>query len=380
MDVSGNGQAIRSGMNRSALIIRADAGPSTGLGHVMRCIALAQQWRDRFGPVTIASRPLPKAVARRLHRERLQRVTIRPPTGSAADAAALLKVAVEQHAAAIVLDGYQFGPEYQRLVHASPFTCLVIDDYLHQPEYYADLLLNQNTAADQNEYEKRAPAAECLLGPRFALLRKELLAPSSSPAARTTDEIRLLVTLGGFDPGGVTQMVIDAIEMLSMPCHLRVRLLSGLPDLQIRDSRIDLVPFASDMAKLYRWADLAICAGGSTNWEMCRFGIPRLVLVLADNQRGIAKSLHQAGCCVNAGWHESSSPTQVRDMLAALLAADLAPIRLANRQLVDGEGAGRVAGRIMAVSRQRAVAGQRRESDQPHGLVEQAASDSNSCR
>ena len=89
---------------------------------------------------------------------------------------------------------------------------------------------------------------------------------------------------------------------------------------------------------------------------MSWFGIPRLVLVLAENQRGIAEELCRAGCCVSAGWYESLSAEDIYQQLAGLLRGDLAAMHLANRTLVDGRGVERIAERILAIGHQKLTA------------------------
>ncbi len=287
---------------------------------------------------------------------------ITAPIGSAADAAELHRLGTEAGIAAVVLDGYAFDSDYQLRLAGGNFTRVVLDDYAHLDHYHADLIVNQNAGVDRQLYRQRLKTGDVLLGPRFALLRQELLASNeigthdeigthhdTGTLEPTGHGIRLLVTLGGFDVGPLTQSLIDALEMLSSTYALHVKLLSPLPGLQIRDPRIDLVPFADNMAELYAWADMAVCAGGSTNWEMSYFGIPRLVIVLAENQRGIAEALQRTGCCLNAGWFESLTTIGLRNAMAALIHMDLTAMRAANRTLVDGRGAERVVRRILAV-------------------------------
>ena len=46
------------------------------------------------------------------------------------------------------------------------------------------------------------------------------------------------------------------------------------------------------MAEIMSKADLCVGAAGSTSWERCCLGLPALIVPIANNQKEIAKSLH----------------------------------------------------------------------------------------
>ena len=74
----------------------------------------------------------------------------------------------------VVLDGYQFTLEDQRAIRQAGCRLLLIDDCNHLPEYECDILLNQNVTAESLDYHIN-PDAQLLLGPQFALLRREFI-------------------------------------------------------------------------------------------------------------------------------------------------------------------------------------------------------------
>ena len=56
-----------------------------------------------------------------------------------------------------------------------------------------------------------------------------------------------------------------------------------------------LVVNAPNMAELMAWADVAISAAGSTAWELACMGLPAALIVVAENQTGIAAALVREG-------------------------------------------------------------------------------------
>jgi RimJ/RimL family protein N-acetyltransferase len=97
-------------------------------------------------------------------------------------------------------------------------------------------------------------------------------------------------------------------------------------------------------------ADLALAAGGSTCWELCRYGVPMVIVSLAPNQERLGRGLANAGAARFAGPLDRSRLSDVAHTLARV-ATDLdTRERMAARavSLVDGMGSRRVVTRMRA--------------------------------
>lgn len=338
-------------MNRAApLIIRADAGPGIGTGHVMRCLALAQAWRERGGEVVFLHAAVLPALAGRLVEAGCHSEVLTVEAGSAADAEATSRRALELGARWIVGDGYAFGAAWQARVRARGARLLLLDDYGHAEHYHADVVLNQNAGAGAELYARRDAHTRLLLGPCYALLRREFVEfPERLPY--TPDRpLRVLLTMGGADTEDATGLVVEALAEAS-GLEVVVVVGAGYARLESLRARVDalgagwtLARDVCDMPGLMAWADVAVSAAGSTVWELARAGLPAALLITADNQLGIASTLSSAGAALALGRHPGLGAAGLRARLLPWLAdADVrrdAASRLA--ALVDGRGARRV--------------------------------------
>ncbi len=338
-------------MNHAApIIIRADADGRIGTGHVMRCLALAQAWRERGGEVVFLHAAVLPALAGRLVEAGCHSELLTVEAGSAADAEATSRRALELGARWIVGDGYAFGPDWQAGVRARGARLLLLDDYGHSGHYHADVVLNQNAGAGAELYARRDAHTRLLLGPCYALLRREFVEfPPRAPFAPGRS-LRLLVTLGGADPDDATGVVIEALAGVE---GIEGVVVAGagnprLPELRARIAELGaawtLASDVRDMPGLMAWADAAISASGSTVWELARAGLPAALVVTADNQLGIAKTLAEAGAALPLGRHPGLDAVALRSALAPWLADARARDGMAARLagLVDGRGARRV--------------------------------------
>lgn len=338
------------------LIIRADAGPAIGHGHVMRCLALAQAWQERGGRcVFVTSRPAP-AIEARLTSEGFAVLKLEAAPGSREDASELAGSAAQFDAHWAVIDGYQFGPEYQQTLKNAGLKLLVIDDYGQIGAYAADIILDQNAGARETLYAHRESTTELLLGTRYAMLRREFRMHRGGK--RDVPEVarNILVLLGGSDPANLTVPLLQALS--DLPGDHKVTLVAGAGNANIPQARdlagrsagkccLEVEPH--NLPDLMSWADVAISSASSTCWELCLFGLPSIVIEVAENQLQLARELE----CRKIAIRIPLSPTTLQDVganLQRLLADAYSRDEVSHRAraLVDGRGAERVAAFIKA--------------------------------
>lgn len=360
------GQGVEQGAGGLALL-RADASAQLGLGHVMRCLTLADALAGQGVRAVFCSRDLPPPLAERLATGGHGLIALSACADQEEEAEEILDHLADAGLCPdlVVCDHYGRDARWQGVMRRTGALVLAIDDLADRP-HDANLLLDPTQGRRAADYAPLLPeGARCLLGPRYALLRPEFAAARPAALARRDAAgpvRRLLISLGGSDGENVTGQLLAAMDGMAWPGA------DGGPEVDVvlgpaapwRDSvarQIAGLGFSArlhhdvrDMADLMSGSDLAIGAAGSTAWERCCLGLPTLMLVLADNQAGIARALGGAGAAVDLGRAEALDAELLRRELAGL-GAD-APRRLAMSQaaraICDGAGAVRVVEALLA--------------------------------
>ena len=313
------------------VLIRADASPFMGTGHVMRCLALAQACQDQGLSVVISGRVNVPWVKARLLAEKIPFVPILGENvvqEQGADLLNQINIAAPK-ARWVVLDGYHFGPDVQKSVQADGRRLMVIDDYAHLPNYHCDILLNQNIGAETLSYQ--GEIGERFSGPHYALLRREFRQAAQTAQNRPMREQvqNILLTLGGGDFSNHLAELAPALALL--PKGVALRVIGGaMAEETIRSAlkdcpaSVDILYNVADMPALMLWADLCVTAGGSTCWELCALGVPFLTVELAENQRKIVEILEEQAiaprCSAENIVRLTSNPKQRQDAYARMQA------------------------------------------------------------
>lgn len=330
------------------LVLRCEATPVLGTGHVLRCLALAQEWMRRGGRAVLATGGTEPAILDRVRAAGAAVEPLHAAPGTSEDALETASLAQRLGARWCVVDGPAFAVEWDA-TWPGDAKLLRIDDNGLAQAFRADLVLNQNLGAAVSDYPQTPAGCRHLLGPRYALLRPEFMAVADSGGVRGS---RMVVTLGGSDPACATERVLEALlrpETQTVEADfvigaanprratLRVAIDAHAP-------RLQALVAPADLPRRFAAAPLAVTAGGTTIYELALLHTPMLLLCTADNQRRTCANFAMAGAAQFAGWHAEVAPVELARMLVAMRTDGprLAALTAAAGCLVDGRGASRV--------------------------------------
>ncbi len=338
-------------LSGEVLLIRADASVTIGTGHAMRCLALTQAWQDAGGVVTFAMAESTPAIEERLRREDAGLVRIEGVRGSGFDGEQLLALARARGPSWVVVDGYEFGPAYQRTLKGERLRVLLIDDIGRNGPYDANVVLNQNIHAQECLYRDRETWTRLLLGTKYALLRREFVS-AYEPREVAPVGRKVLVSMGGSDPDNVTCRVLETMEQVVVE-DLQIVVVAGgsnphlasVAELVAKSSHsCRILRNVANMQELISWADLAVSAAGSTCWEYCALGLPAALVAVAENQVPNAEALHVAGAAKLVAGGSQFPIGEMARLITGLAnsVSERKTLSRTARTLVDGRGAARV--------------------------------------
>lgn len=332
------------------LAIRADASIDVGAGHVMRCLALAEAWNRSGGEsdlFTVAPPPLVEAAAKRVA------VRVRSCASAGEAWTAIVGWTRANADAWAVLDSYDLGREARDTIRAAGARLLVIDDCATDANVHCDLLLNQSIGADALGYRVEK-ATRCCFGPTYALIRAEFRQQRSIRRFDASAS-RLVVTFGGADAHNqaarVARLLAGAVPPLEATIVAGQAHPDGGPEIASRSGvQIKWRTPGDGMASVLAAADLAICAAGTTCWELACLGVPALTMVVADNQCRVAAAMGEAGINRSLGWFNAVSDGELATAIETMRRDDArGEMSRRGRALVDGLGANRVVEAMRAV-------------------------------
>ena len=337
--------------SQRTVLIRADGSASIGTGHVMRCLALAEELKLREWDVHFCVYECMESLATKIHELSCVLHTIDASIGSDEDREQVSDLVKNLQATHIILDGYLFDDDYERgLKEHANVPILVFDDYGHADHTSCDILLNQNISARKEMYPQVPENCQLLLGPEFAVLRSEFRNFTFDKVQQESNQI--LVTLGGGDESKTIVKVLKALLLLNLR-DFEILLISGIGASEDAEwsallskfpCPISVMSNVQNMSQVMHESVIAITGGGTTTNERLFMGLPGVAGILADNQAEIVQSLVERSLGISVGWYKDASEQEIAEAIEALLRDKNLrdQIRQSGQKIADGKGVERV--------------------------------------
>ena len=331
-------------------MIRCDGNAAIGMGHVSRCLALADELREEHRcRVLFTMRDLESAGAAAVKARRYDIVALKADADSDYGPA-LQELVTTQHARALIVDVRdRLSRASLDAIRASGVRVVTIDD--GSDRRLASDLAFYPPVPQVEEMDWRGFAGQRYAGWEWVVLRREFAAGASA-------DIDILVTMGGSDPAGMTAFTVRALEQLDAPFAVRVVVgpafdrAQELIDAIVRSKhpiQIARAPEPAMLAALMRASRMAIASFGVTAYELAASGVPAVHLCLTDDHARSSSAFEKEGLAMTAGVFGRVSPQDLVSAVSRLMGNAGRRAEMAARacRLVDGRGAKRVAARII---------------------------------
>ena len=332
------------------VLLRCDGGPGMGVGHAVRCLALAEEAVSRGHTVDLAGR-LEGDFLEGLARSAPAGLRVLGPLSAAPDATGPLVQAALGYDV-LHVDHYDIGPDVLPALLGSDAARRPVLSSMADGAYGArpsTLLVDPTVDA---QWEEPPVAAEWhLRGARYVPLRSTVRDLRHEAPAAPSHPVGVLVVMGGADPAHCAPLVVDALAQTRVPMDVTVvatqATQQGLAERALRwpGGRLQVIPPSPDLPAMMARADVVVTAAGTSVWELCALGRPMAAVAVVDNQVAGYESLVRAGAAVGLGRPADLVPA---DAAAAQLlplledAACRAEVARAAAGLVDGLGSWRI--------------------------------------
>ena len=316
-----------------------EAGDKIGLGHFYRSLRLAVSLRKLGVDVAFDELNLTESLKGKLNDLEFEVVDSGRANKASPDLA--------------VYDGYGFdNGDFDSF---SQTKVAVFEDYKHR-QITADIVIDANltTRNDPNEPEN-CNCSQMIQGKEFIVLdyvhseKKKLTEEGNS-------QKRLLISLGGSDPRGLTWTVLEEIVQIQGSFSSITAVIGPLfKDAEQKREKfsnlfdnLDFVYSPSTLEGLNRKHDLAVGAGGTSAYERVASGLASVNLITENNQLRLANNLAQHGLALSLDARRKNL-SNLNNQLLSIDSDFIDSVKHVGPKTVDGRGAERLAKKLFEI-------------------------------
>jgi UDP-2,4-diacetamido-2,4,6-trideoxy-beta-L-altropyranose hydrolase len=276
------------------ILFLTECGEDIGFGHLTRCQSIAQA-SETFGAIisfVVSVRGMKPQLPDNSQIHDWYEPT--PDILSLIDGSSL-----------VIIDSYVVTQLQVANILKSHPVVAVIDDY-HRRTYHQGIIIDWTVGAESYAYSDKMSGVRYLLGSKYCALRSAFW-QGTQVRKYLPGIARILITLGGSDVKCLTGPVIYKLMESFPDTALDVVIGPGVRDhtfvhnLKRQNVLINFGCDDNEMRALMETADIAICGGGQTLYEMAATGLPPIVVQLIENQQDDVREFARIGFATSVG-------------------------------------------------------------------------------
>ena len=273
-------------MLKRTIVFRADGGPTIGLGHFTRTLALAEMLNEHFHCIFATRLPTEYQISE-IAKVCPERIDL--PNDDLHFDKFLDFLKGDE---IVVLDNYFFSTEYQKAIKSKGCKLVCIDD-MHDKHYVADIVINHAEGIDPNSYSKESYTM-LLLGFQYALIRKEF----RQPIGTCEKKYSCLLIMGGADPFNLSEKFIQLLKENKLEKPIAV-----VSALKPKSSEVYWFHHlnALQISNLMDQSEFGFFPASTVAIEACARQLPFLTGYYVDNQKFLYEGLEKNGLALCIG-------------------------------------------------------------------------------
>jgi len=322
-----------------SLAIRVDASAQIGIGHLFRCLRLAENLRSHFKTITfIAHNPSD------FYHGKVQKHGFQLHTIPAQDDLGFLE---SENYDYIIKDHYTLDQKWEEQARAKTLKFIVMDDRADQ-HHDCDIYINQNPV----EITPAHLPNDCFIldGLRYAILPDALLGYKNNPKGKD-----ILISLGGSDPTNELQKCLTAFQDMD---DFQFHFIAGKenPNAAEIEEMCTSTPhytyhhFINNIHEMAVQAYGCITAGGTLLRELIYMQTPCYLITNHDVQIPIAEYFNAQEAVFYAGHHKAVTAADIKSSFTTFISDNnrFETYQENMKDLIDGNGLSRIANAITA--------------------------------
>jgi len=356
-------------LSKLRVLFRVDANSALGLGHIMRCLVLADVLRSRGHTCAFLSLNSDIDLLGILKNKGFKAEDLigQPSHGSKIFSAknkefehsnySCIADGLEYKPHILIVDHYWIDHEWESHFKDRGVKILVLDD-LAQSKHNCDFLVHQTNVVSRVPYlSLTPPGTQIMVGFEYMILKAELHRERILLKKLPLKGRHILVAFGLADPNNLTGTIGRILSEFEFDIGLKITILAGNSSIlrmveqnlssQSRNQvSLSLMTADLDIIQLMRDTDYAVVAGGLMSIELAYLGIPCTVIPSSKIQDDVAQALAQRvnNNVLRKSWTEDEV---IHHLHATLVQQRIGYRRILHPEL-DGLGADRIIEKVLS--------------------------------